>query len=68
MGATFSSVFGGALAVIAALAIYEIFIDIILIIAICIVWHYVKKVARRTGWYVPRHYHYHYRRKKSKRK
>jgi hypothetical protein len=57
MGLTFGSVFSAAMGVVAALAILEVFIDIVLIVAICI----VASVIRRK-LYGPRKYRRHYRR------
>lgn len=62
MGVTFGSAFSAALGVVAALAILEVFIDILLVIAICFV---VRRIRRRMyGGYGRKkrgnHYHYHY--------
>lgn len=67
MGVTFGSAFTAALGVVAALAILEVFIDILLVIAICFV---VRKIRRRMYGYDygrrkrGNHYHYHYHYKK----
>ena len=60
MGITFGSAFSAAMGVVAALAILEVFIDIILIIAICIVASIIRRKLYGPRKHRRNHYHYHY--------